>query len=142
MTGVWIALAALAVALVFGGYRRLSDGRARAVRGADAPRLDPVRLGDDLGTQATFVQFSATVCAPCRATHRVLSDVAAERPGVAHIDLNAETRLDLVTEFGILRTPTVLVLDSDGVVRHRIVGAARKDEVLDALEQLVDLPAA
>ena len=46
------------------------------------------------------------------------------------------SRLDLVEEFGILRTPTVLVLDREGVVRHRIVGAARKDEVLDALEQV------
>jgi thiol-disulfide isomerase/thioredoxin len=142
MTGVWIALAALALALAFGGYRRLTDGRARAVSEADAPRLDPVRLGDDLGREATFVQFSATVCAPCRATHRVLSEVVAERPGIAHIDLNAETRLDLVEEFGVLRTPTVLLLDGDGVVRHRIVGAARKDEVLDALEQLADRPAA
>lgn len=142
MTGIWIALAALALALAFGGYRRTTDGRAKAVKGVDAPRLDPVRLGDDLGSKATFVQFSTTVCAPCRATHRVLSDVVAERAGVAHIDLNAETRLDLVTELGILRTPTVLLLDSDGVVRHRIVGAARKDEVLDALEQLADRPAA
>lgn len=135
MTGVWIVLAALAVALAFGGYRRLSDGRAKAVT-SRAPALDASQVGDSLGADATFVQFSATVCAPCRSTHRVLSDVVAERPGVAHIDLNAETRLDLVERFGILRTPTVLVLDGDGVVRHRIVGAARKDEVLDALEQL------
>ncbi len=142
MTGVWIALAALALALAFGGYRRLTDGRVKAVSAAREARLDPARLGEELGPEATFVQFSATVCAPCRATHRVLADVVAAYPGVAHIDLNAETRLDLVEEFGILRTPTVLVLDSDGVVRHRIVGAARKDEVLDALEQLVDRPAA
>jgi thiol-disulfide isomerase/thioredoxin len=136
MTGLWIVLAAAAVALAFGGYRRISDGRVRAVSSSQQSRLDPVRLGDDLGSDATFVQFSATVCAPCRATHRVLSEVAAERPGVAHIDLDAESRLDLVEEFSILRTPTVLVLDGAGVVRHRIVGAARKDEVLGALDAL------
>lgn len=142
MTGVWIALAALVLALAFGGYRRLTDGRARAVSAADAPRLDPVRLGDDLGPKATFVQFSVATCAPCRVTHRVLAQVVAERPGVAHIDLDAETCLDLVEEFGVLRTPTVLLLDGDGTVRHRIVGAARKDEVLDALELLAGRPAA
>jgi thiol-disulfide isomerase/thioredoxin len=136
MTGLWIVLAAAAVALAFGGYRRISDGRVRAVSSSQQSRLDPVRLGDDLGPDATFVQFSATVCAPCRATHRVLSEVAAERPGVVHIDLDAESRLDLVEEFSILRTPTVLVLDGAGVVRHRIVGAARKDEVLGALDAL------
>jgi len=135
MTGLWVLLAALALALGFGGYRRLTDGRARKVS-AGRQRLDAVRLGEELGPQATFVQFSATVCAPCRTTHRVLSEVSAQRPGVAHIDLNAETRLDLVEEFGITRTPTVLLLDAGGAVRHRIVGAAHKDEVLGALEDL------
>jgi thiol-disulfide isomerase/thioredoxin len=141
MVGLWIVLGAVAVALAFGGYRRISDGRVRTVSSSQQSRLDPARLGDDLGPDATFVQFSATVCAPCRATHRVLSEVAAERPGVVHIDLDAESRLDLVEEFSILRTPTVLVLDRTGVVRHRIVGAARKDEVLGALDELAALAA-
>ena len=48
-------------------------------------------------------------------------------------DIDAEHRLDLVERFGITRTPTVLVLDAGGAVRHRIVGAARRDEVMDAL---------
>ena len=65
MTGLWIVLAAVAVALAFGGYRALTDGRARAVRVDDgSPRLDADQLGEPLGRAATFVQFSATVCAP------------------------------------------------------------------------------
>lgn len=142
MTGVWIVLGALVLALAFGGYRQLSDGRARVERTGRQAHLDAARLGDDLGEQATFVQFSATVCAPCRTTHRLLSEVAAEEPGLVHVDINAETRLDLVGEFGITRTPTVLLLDGAGVVRHRIVGAARKSEVLGALQQLSSRPAA
>ncbi|MFT4108224.1 thioredoxin family protein [Propionicimonas sp.] len=134
MTGLWIVVAAVALALAFGGYRRLTDGRARAVAPSSAPRLDARRLGRDLGPEATFVQFSSAVCAPCRATHRLLADVAGADPGVAHVDVDAETRLDLVEEFGITRTPTVLLLDAEGVVRHRIVGAARKADVLTALE--------
>lgn len=135
MTGLWVVLAALVLALGFGGYRRLTDGRARTLR--RAARLDAERLGAELGTQATFVQFSAAVCAPCRSTYRVLTEVVTDRPEVAHIDIDAETRLDLVDAFGITRTPTVLVLDGTGAVRHRIVGAARKPEVLDALGQVV-----
>jgi thiol-disulfide isomerase/thioredoxin len=140
VTGVWIVLAALGLALGFGGYRKLTDGRAKAV--AAEPVLDVSRLGGELGAEATFVQFSATVCAPCRTTHQVLSEVTSGTPGLAHIDINAETRLDLVDEFGITRTPTVLLLDGAGVVRHRIVGAARKSEVLGALEQVAGRSAA
>ncbi|MGC3994049.1 MAG: thioredoxin family protein [Propionicimonas sp.] len=134
MTGVWIVVAAVALALAFGGYRRLTDGRVRAVATSSAPRLDASRLGSELGSDATFVQFSSAVCAPCRATHRLLAEVTGTDPKVAHVDLDAETHLDLVEEFGITRTPTVLLLDADGVVQRRIVGAARRADVLTALE--------
>ena len=103
MTGLWIVLAAVAVALAFGGYRALTDGRARAVRVDDgSPRLDADQLGEPLGRAATFVQFSATVCAPCRATHKLLAEVTGEQPSVGHVDIDAEHRLDLVERFGCL----------------------------------------
>ncbi len=136
MTGLWIVLAATVVALAIGGYRKLTDGRAKAVVTDAEPRLDAARLGAGLGSEATFVQFSSSVCAPCRATHKLLTEVAATRPTVTHIDIDAEHRLDLVEEFGVTRTPTVLLLDAAGAVRHRIVGAARRPDVLDALDQL------
>ncbi|WP_454228903.1 thioredoxin family protein [Propioniciclava flava] len=135
MTGLWVLLGAVVVALSFGLYRHLTDGRARLVAASSVPHLDATVLGRDLGDHATFVQFSSTVCAPCRATRALLADVTAARPGVVHIEVDAETRLDLVERFGIMRTPTVLLLDSDGLVRQRIVGAPRKAEVLDALDE-------
>ncbi|MFZ0529961.1 MAG: thioredoxin family protein, partial [Propionicimonas sp.] len=98
--------------------------------------LDATRLGGRLGSAATFVQFSAEICAPCRATARVLGEVVDEVPGVAHVELDAASRLDLVEDLGITRTPTVLLLDGNGAVRNRIVGAARKGEILAALEVL------
>jgi len=142
MTGVWILLGAVALALAFGGYRKATDGRAKAVADDREPRLEAARLGEELGAEETFVQFSSSVCAPCRATHRLLAEVTADEPAVGHIDVDAETRLDLVEEFGVLRTPTVLLLDARGVVRHRIVGAARKADVLVALNEVAGRPAA
>ena len=136
MTGLWVVLGAVAVALAFGLYRHVTDGRARAVAGPSVPHLDATRLGSDLGSQATFVQFSSSVCAPCRATHRLLTEVTDADPTIAHIDVDAETRLDLVEEFGIMRSPTVLLLDADGVVRQRIVGAPKKADVLSALDEV------
>ncbi len=141
MTGLSVVGIALAVAIGFGLYRRVTDGRARAVAGGQEPRLDAVRLGRGLGSTATLVQFSSAVCAPCRTTRTLLASLTADEPALAHIELDAETRLDLVEEFGIARTPTVLVLDSHGVIRHRIVGAPRRPDVLNALNAL-SVPAA
>ncbi|HMR50345.1 MAG TPA: thioredoxin family protein [Arachnia sp.] len=136
MTGLWIALGVVLLALAFGGYRHLTDGRARTVAAESVPHLDARRLGSELGAQATFVQFSSPVCTPCRAMRRILSGVVADEPDVGYVDIDAESRLDLVQEFGILRSPTVLVLDDAGAVRHRITGTAPKAEILDVLGQV------
>ena len=86
-----------------------------------------------LGERATLLQFSSAFCAPCRATRRTLSDVAAVVPGVAHVELDAEHHLELVRTLGILRTPTTLVLDAAGREVTRATGAPRKEQVLAAL---------
>ncbi|MFE0104440.1 TlpA family protein disulfide reductase [Streptomyces sp. NPDC059009] len=102
--------------------------------GQDAERhFDASELGAPLGERATLVQFSSAFCQPCRATRRVLTDVAAMVPGVAHVEIDAEERLDLVREVGVRSTPTVLVLDADGRVVRRAAGQPRKADVVAAL---------
>ncbi|MFH8764242.1 TlpA family protein disulfide reductase [Streptomyces althioticus] len=90
-------------------------------------------LGAELGERATLVQFSSAFCAPCRATRRVLGDVAAMVPGVTHVEIDAEARLDLVRRLGVESTPTVLVLDAAGRVVRRAAGQPRKADVIAAL---------
>jgi hypothetical protein len=53
--------------------------------------------------------------------------------GVGHVEIDAESHLDLVRRLAVRRTPTVLVLDADGQVRNRATGAPRKAEVLAVL---------
>ena len=48
------------------------------------------------GERATLLQFSSAFCAPCRATRRMLADVAGMVPGVTHVEVDAEEHLDLV----------------------------------------------
>ncbi|MER8015072.1 thioredoxin family protein [Streptomyces griseoluteus] len=109
-------------------------GRRKRVRGADgARRLTAAELGGEPGERATLVQFSSAFCAPCRATRRTLAEVARMVPGVAHVEIDAEARLGLVRELGIVKTPTVLVLDADGTVVRRAQGQPRRADVIAAL---------
>ncbi|MBZ4322059.1 TlpA family protein disulfide reductase [Streptomyces huiliensis] len=98
-----------------------------------AVRLDAAELGAELGERATLVQFSSAFCQPCRATRRVLADVAAMVEGVAHVEIDAEARLGLVRALDIAATPTVLVLDAAGRVVRRAVGEPRRAHVIAAL---------
>lgn len=145
MTGGLIAsLIALAAATACGLYYRARNGRiVSQVRPADGERvpaedlLSPSDLGVPLGRRATLVQFSSAFCAPCRATRRILSDVASMVDGVTHVEIDAESRLDLVRRLDVRRTPTTFVLDPAGRVMHRAGGQPRKADVIAALGAVV-----
>ena len=144
-TGAWIAIAAIAIALAFGLYRAATDGRFTGTKAlaadADAPpnpSSEPSLLADTpwsdaLGERATLLQFSSAFCAPCRATRRILSDVAEAHPGIAHIEVDVEQHLDVVRRLDILRTPTTIVLDAEGRELGRASGAPTKAQVLASL---------
>ncbi|MDQ0682135.1 thiol-disulfide isomerase/thioredoxin [Streptomyces sp. B4I13] len=137
MTGLVVCVAVLAAASAFGVLQRRRSGRVR-VRGRDeGRRIGADRLGAELGERATLVQFSSAFCAPCRATRRILGEVAAAVPGVAHIEIDAEAHLGLVRELDIVRTPTVLVLDAEGRIVRRAAGQPRKADVVAALGEAV-----
>ncbi|GGO96326.1 TlpA family protein disulfide reductase [Wenjunlia tyrosinilytica] len=137
MTGLMVCLAVLASAGAFGLLRARRDGRLRVRSGDTGVRLTAAQLGGPLGTRATLVQFSSAFCQPCRATRRVLADVASMVEGVTHIEVNAEARLELVRALSILRTPTVLVLDADGALVRRASGQPRRADVIAALGRAV-----
>ena len=147
-TGVLVLLGVLVASTLAGVVYQRRNGRLRDVGApadsasahADAvERLDPALLADlgvVLGERATLVQFSTAFCQPCRATRRILGDVAAAVPGVRHVEVDAESHLDAVRALEILRTPTTLVLDPTGAVRQRAAGQPRKEQVLAAVAAL------
>jgi thiol-disulfide isomerase/thioredoxin len=163
-TGAWVVVAAVVLALGVGLWRAATDGRfagtrvvrvpSRAV--GDAPQEGSVEqaeaaadgtdvpagaelvsvVGGALGERATLLQFSSAFCAPCRATRRVLDEVTGLVEGVAHVEVDAEHHLDATRTFGILRTPTTLVLDAEGHEVTRATGAPTRDQVLTALARI------
>ena len=137
MTGIVMCVAVLAAASAFGVLHRRRTGRVRVRGRDDGKRLGAAELGESLGERATLVQFSSAFCAPCRATRRVLGEVAGVVPGVTHVEIDAEEHLDLVRRLDILKTPTVLVLDADGRIVRRATGQPRKEEVIAALGEAV-----
>ncbi|MET8285878.1 thioredoxin family protein [Streptomyces sp. NPDC005132] len=137
MSGLVVCVVGLAAASGYGLLHRRRSGRVR-VRGRDGgKRLGAAELGEGLGERATLVQFSSAFCAPCRATRRVLAEVAVLVPGVSHVEIDAEDHLDLVRELDILKTPTVLVLDAEGRIVRRATGQPRKADVIAALGEAV-----
>ncbi|MGN8246385.1 thioredoxin family protein [Cellulomonas soli] len=90
-------------------------------------------LAVPLGARATLVQFSSAFCAPCRATRRVLERAVATTDGVRHVELDVADHLALGESLHVEVTPTVLLLDPDGVVVRRAQGVPTLAQVRSAL---------
>ncbi len=141
--GLLVLLVVLVAAGGFGVYRNRTDGRIRPSGGrAEAEpddvlvTLGPDQLGAPLGARATLLQFSSAFCQPCRATRAVLATVSRTQPGIAHVEVDAESHLELVRRLGIRRTPTTLVLDAAGRELGRAVGVPRPDALLAAVAEI------
>lgn len=90
---------------------------------------------------ATLLQFSSEYCAPCRATARVLGELAESTPGVAHVEVDVAERPELAARFSVLQTPTTVVIDAAGRPRVRVGGVVSAHELRTELARLVDVTA-
>jgi glutaredoxin len=89
----------------------------------------------------TVVQFSTAFCGPCRATKARLEQLRATRPGLAVVQVDAESHLQEVRELDVRRTPTLFYLGREGNLIGRSSGAPRPDELTALVNAHVGTPA-
>ena len=106
--------------------------RARSARVASGCGGDEHDLSVN-GAEVTLVQLSSPVCSACVAMRRVLGELAADDATVAHRELDVTDHAD-VGQVAPNAVPTTLVLDAEGRVRSRLIGAVRPDEVRRAVD--------
>lgn len=142
--GVWIVCAVLVVVGFFGFWWSRNNGKFKSVDAIDSDdvlTLTPVNLGVELGDRLTVVQFSSTFCQPCVATKRVIARSLdmINVDGIASVEVNAEQNLELTRAASIMRTPTVLLLDTDGREVSRASGELRPQQFLAAIGSALNL---
>ena len=126
-------LIVLAIASAYGIWWKRSRGAIRSNKAIPGHRLTAESLGEPLGSRATMVQFSSAFCAPCRATHALLSQMVIPLDDVKHIHIDAESHLELVRELDIRSTPTTIFINKDGIEVGRAAGTPKREQVLAAL---------
>lgn len=131
---VLIIVAVLAVASLAYLWWQRRQGRVTHVD--DAEVFPAASAGVDLAARATFIQFSTPTCARCPGTRRLLLQVAEGAAGVGHAEVDAIERLDLADRFGVIRTPTILVVDGAGYVRARMSGPPTREDAIAALDEV------
>lgn len=122
------------VSTALGLIIKTAEGRVKKEDGLT--RIDPSTLGESIefGKIGTLLQFSSEFCTKCPGTRKFLAQLAAEHPGVNHVDIDLTDRQDLAQQFNILQTPTTFILDESGAIAARIGGSPRPEAVTAGLK--------
>jgi thiol-disulfide isomerase/thioredoxin len=130
-----VLIAALGVAYVVGRLITLRSGLMRATA-EDATDVDTTDLGLS-GTGPTVVHFSAVWCGPCAGVRRVVNQVCAELPEVAHVEIDMDANPSAARRLSVLSLPTTFIFDADGRQRYRTAGVPKAGDLRSALEPLL-----
>ena len=139
MSPSWIAviavlIAAFGLAYVIGRLLTLRAGLLKAT--TDAPPVDTSELGLSR-TGPTVVHFSAVWCGPCAGVRRVVDQVCAELPGVAHVEIDMDANPDAARRLSVLSLPTTFIFDADGKQCYRASGVPAAADLRSALRPLL-----
>jgi thiol-disulfide isomerase/thioredoxin len=135
ITVIAVLIAALGAAFVIG---RLVTLRAGTLRAADeaADALDTSDLGLST-TGPTILHFSAVWCGPCAGVRRVVDQVCAELPAVAHVEIDMDANPAAARRLSVLSLPTTFIFDADGRPQFRTSGVPKAADLRAALEPLL-----
>lgn len=137
MSSVVIAGLAIAVALVaaclIGCVVNQRSGVLRDAKGATDHDNSDLGLSE---TGPTILHFSADWCGPCAAVRRVVDQVCAELPDVAHVELDIDANPAAAKRLSVLSLPTTFIFDAQGQQRYRTAGVPKAADLQTALQPL------
>lgn len=132
---ITVLVAALGVAYVIGRLMTLRAGMLRQTA-EETAAIDTSDLGLS-GTGPTVVHFGAVWCGPCAGVRRVVDQVCAELPGVAHVEIDMDANPEAARRLSVLSLPTTFIFDADGRQRYRAPGVPKAADLRSALEPLL-----
>ncbi|MET0474938.1 MAG: thioredoxin family protein [Mycobacterium sp.] len=132
-----IAVLAVAVGATF-VIGRLLTGRSGVLQSTarEPSDVDNTDLGLAEG-RPTVLHFSADWCGPCAGVRRVVDEVCAALPGVAHVEIDMDHNPAAARRLTVLSLPTTFIFDADGRQQYRASGVPKAADLRTALEPLL-----
>ncbi len=133
---VAVLIGVIGLGSIVGRLLTLRQGMLRAAKQASDVDTSDLSLGlSDTGP--TLLHFSATWCGPCAAVRRVVDQVCAELPAVAHVEVDIDTNPEAAKRLSVLSLPTTIIFDAGGHPRYRTTGVPSVTDLRAALEPLL-----
>jgi len=89
----------------------------------------------EVATGHSFVMFSGVGCGNCKMQETLLASLITEFSGVNFLKINSAESQDLVSQFGVVTLPT-MILFKDGNVLETLVGLKPKPVLAKKFNEL------
>jgi thiol-disulfide isomerase/thioredoxin len=127
----------LTLALISGGVSLYWLVNRVLIRRASSNRIDLPSYQPGI---PAILYFTTPECAPCKTVQRPAIQWVKERFGdkLSVVEVNAQERPDLASEWGVLSVPTTFILDPEGKTRHINHGVTRADKLMQQVAEFED----
>ncbi|MEJ2886439.1 TlpA family protein disulfide reductase [Actinomycetospora aeridis] len=127
-----VLVGVLVVATVVGLMLQRRNGTVRGGRSAEGG-WQLADVAPEPADRVLLLQLSSPICTPCARTREQLESLAAEHPGVRHVEIDVADRPHVAKALHVLRTPTTVAFDRDGTELLRVGGVPRRTDLVAAL---------
>jgi thiol-disulfide isomerase/thioredoxin len=95
----------------------------------------PGQLPEPIRGVPAIIYFTTPDCATCKAVQRPALQKIEQQFGsqVQIIEIDAQSRPDLASRWGVLSVPTTYILDAQGVLQHVNHGATRAEKLVQQI---------
>ncbi|MGW0159571.1 thioredoxin family protein [Mycobacterium sp. NPDC003323] len=129
-----VVIAVLGLGYIVGRLLTLRSGMLRAADAATNVDTTGLGLSSD---GPTILHFTATWCGPCAAVRRVVEQVCAQLPTVAHVEIDMDENPEAARRLSVLSLPTTIIFDAQGHPRYRTTGVPKAADLQSALKPLL-----
>lgn len=111
----WLPYVLGSIVLVVAGLQLRVFIASRRLQGHAAPKLDTLLAPSQRGYDRYLVYFFSPRCGPCRRMGPRVDALAARHSNVLKVDVSTDPHL--AREFGIMATPTIVLVRGDTIER-------------------------
>jgi thioredoxin-related protein len=135
MNHIFLITSVILISTLFGVYLKINRGkliRTYQQKSEFAQILPNEKLADEI----TLILFSTEYCSICPRVKTQINEILQGQIGIKLIEVDAVKNIEVAKKLHVKSSPTVIIFDRAGNEEGRIIGAPKKNEIINTIQKV------